>query len=228
MVNSLTDLRGKLIIGDMKNFERQIFARIEDIVACGEKIKQQKSHEIDTSDYAEWLASTQNLIEQVAGKNSSHYVNFIKELNEAGHPQYYVDYGNGILRALKKDLEGGLLGKIENLVAAEVFSDFFDMAEHLLNQGYKDPAAFLGGATLEEGLRRISTNNGIAVKADDDISSLATKLIQGGTINEIQRKQIMAWKAIRDNADHGNFNAYTTEQISLMLVGVRDFFANLI
>jgi hypothetical protein len=52
-----------------------------------------------------------------------------------------VEQGLGILSAARDDIEGGYLQKMETLVSAEVFSDFLDMAEHLLDNGYKDPAA---------------------------------------------------------------------------------------
>lgn len=209
----------------MTDLKTKIITRAEEIIALGEKIKDQPNHSVDTSDYSEWITSTKNLIRQVCGENSPYYADFVSTLDGPGHPKYYVDYGNGILNALLKDLEYGFLGQIENLVSAEVFTDFLDMAEHLLAAGYKDPAAFLVGATLEEGLRRISKINSISMLNSDDISSLSTKLVQAKILNEIKRKQVMAWKAIRDNADHGKFEQYTAEQVSTMLVGVRDFLA---
>jgi hypothetical protein len=46
-------------------------------------------------------------------------------------------------------------------VAAEVFTDFIEMAEHLLEQGYKDPAAVVAGSVLEEHLRQLCHKNAI-------------------------------------------------------------------
>ena len=38
---------------------------------------------------------------------------------------------------------------------AELFADFLEMADYLLSEGYKDPAAVLGGSMLEEHLRQL-------------------------------------------------------------------------
>ena len=57
--------------------------------------------------------------------------------------------GMAVLQAAKDDIEGGYLQKVETLVSASVFSDFLEMAEHLLDNGYKDPVASLTGAVLE-------------------------------------------------------------------------------
>ena len=43
----------------------------------------------------------------------------------------------GALRALRRDYDAGYLFKVQSLVRAEVFADFLEMAEHLLEQGYK-------------------------------------------------------------------------------------------
>ena len=51
--------------------------------------------------------------------------------------------GLAILRALKGDIEKGYLTSYRTLVIADVFSNFLDMAEHLLENEYKDPSASL-------------------------------------------------------------------------------------
>lgn len=137
-----------------------------------------------------------------------------------------VEQGLGILRAASDDIEGGYLQKVETLVSAEVFYDFLDMAKHLLDNGYKDPAASLIGAVLEDGLRRICSNNNITVKSDDNISSLNQKLAQKHVYNPLQQKQIQVWNDIRNNADHGNFDQYKVDDAKDMLKGVRSFLSD--
>jgi hypothetical protein len=134
--------------------------------------------------------------------------------------------GMAILQAAKDDIEGGYLQKVESLVSASVFSDFLEMSEYLLNNGYKDPTASLVGAVLEDGLRRICNNNGITIKNREDISSLNSKLATKGIYNPLQQKQIQVWNDIRNNADHGNFKEYKENDVRDMLVGVRKFLAS--
>ena len=134
--------------------------------------------------------------------------------------------GQEILTAVKEDILGGYLTDIKTLISAEVFSDFLEMAEHLLENGYKDPAASLCGAVLEDGLRKIATKKGIKVKSSDDLNSLNDKCANGGVYNRLMQKKIKVWIDIRNKAAHGKFNAYTEEDVQEMLKGVRDFLAS--
>jgi hypothetical protein len=140
------------------------------------------------------------------------------------HSDYHnAVQGVAILQAAKEDIEGGYLQKIEALVSAEVFSDFLGMAEHLLDNGYKDPAASLIGAVLEDSLRRICSNNDITVKTDDNISSLNQKLADQSIYNRLKQREIEVWNKLRDYADHGHFDQYKQDDVKDMLKGVRSF-----
>jgi hypothetical protein len=131
-----------------------------------------------------------------------------------------------MLRALRSDVEGGHLRKIANIISAEVFVDFLEMADHLLQHDYKDPAASLTGAVLEDGLRRMVTNtNGISVSNNDDLNSLRDKCYGAHLFNNIVRQQITSWTTLRNNADHGKFDQYDASQVRLMIEGVRGFLA---
>ncbi len=135
-----------------------------------------------------------------------------------------AEAGVAVLRAAKEDIEGGYLQKVEMLISAEVFDDFLEMAEHLLANGYKDPAASLIGAVLEDGLRRICGNNNIAVKSDDNISSLNRKLADKKDVyNRLKQREIEVWNKLRDYADHGHFDQYKQDDVTDMLKGVRSF-----
>lgn len=176
---------------------------------------------LDDDIFNEWKANAENLILKIAGADSPYYKNFVKEVKD-GHKSN-VDSGTGILRALKEDVELGLLSSVKELVLAEVFTDFIDMAKHLFEAGYKDPAASLVGAVLEDGLRKMCGKHGIQVKDSDDIGALNTKLADKETYNRLVQKQIQAWKAIRDSADHGKFSEYKNGDVEAMLSGVQRF-----
>lgn len=137
-----------------------------------------------------------------------------------------AERGLAILRAARDDIEGGYLQSIETLASASVFTDFLEMANHLLDNDYKDPAASLIGAVLEDGLRRICTSSGITLKAREDTSSLSQKLLQKQIYNPLQHKQIQVWNDIRNNADHGKFGEYKAGDVADMLKGVSNFLSN--
>jgi hypothetical protein len=139
-----------------------------------------------------------------------------------------LEYLPGILSALRSDIDGGYLQSITELIHASVFSDFLDMAEYLLNEGYKDPAAVLTGGVLEEHLRKLADKYGVptvvnarAVKADQ----LNADLVRGNAYSVLYQKSITAWLDLRNKAAHGKYTEYTKEQVALMLAGVRDFAA---
>ena len=127
------------------------------------------------------------------------------------------------MKAAKEDIEGGYLKKLEDLVAADIFTDFLEMTEYLLEQGYKDPAASLIGAVLEDGLRKIAKNSGITLKSKENISSLNHKIAGAQIYKRLAQKQIEVWNEIRDNADHGKFSEYNADSVKDMCSGVRDF-----
>jgi len=177
--------------------------------------------EVNSTSFHEWKNNTQNFILLVCEETSPYYKNFVDGVKSA-YPSD-VDHGIGILRALKEDLELGYLTRVRDLVSAEIFTDFIEMAQHLLDNNYKDPAASLVGAVLENGLRQIVQKHTVDVKSGDDIGSLNTKLADKEIYNRLTQKQIQAWKAIRDSADHGKFNDYKAEDVKSMLEGVQRF-----
>jgi len=177
--------------------------------------------EVNSPLFHEWKNNSQNFILLVCGESSPYYKNFVEGVKSARPSD--VDHGTGILKALKEDLELGFLTRVRDLVSAEIFTDFIEMSQHLLENSYKDSAASLVGAVLENGLRQIAQKHTIDVKSSDDIGSLNTKLADKEIYNRLLQKQVQAWKAIRDSADHGKFEDYKTEDVKAMLEGVQRF-----
>jgi len=215
----------------MKTTQENLLNRINQILEKAKKVAVTR-HNISTDNFVapdtldrtiffEWKNNAQNFIVLVCGENSSYYKDFVDKVKHE-YPSD-LEAGIGILNALKEDLELGYLTNIKNLVIAEVFSDFIDIAEHLLENGYKDPAASLVGAVLENGLRKIAEKYNIPIRNNDDIGSLNTKIADKEIYNRLVQRQIQAWKAIRDSADHGRFNDYKSDDVKSMLEGVRRF-----
>jgi len=176
---------------------------------------------VDDNIFNEWSVSCKNLIGKIAGESSSYYKDFLRNVSYAA--VNLVDCGAGILRGLKEDIEMGMLLDMRDIAIAEIFSDFLDMAQHLLDNEYKDPAAFLTGAVLEDGLRKLCQKNSIKVKISDDISALNTKLADQNIYNRLIQSQIQTWKKLRDDADHGNFSEYNKQQVKDFLDWVGNF-----
>jgi hypothetical protein len=133
----------------------------------------------------------------------------------------------GILGALRSDYEAGNLRSVIELVHADIFADFLDMADYLLQQGYKDPAAVVVGSVLEEHLRKLCDKHGIPVVqaggAPKKADSLNSELAAAAVYSKLDHKNVTAWLDLRNKAAHGKYSDYTKEQTALTLQGVRDF-----
>ncbi len=134
----------------------------------------------------------------------------------------------GVLEALRTAYDSDYLVTASELIHADLFSDFLEMAAYLLTEGYKDPAAVIVGSVLEEHLRQLCHKNGVPTdvagkprKADQMNADLA----QVPVYSKLDHKSITAWLDLRNKADHGKYVEYTQQQIDLMLQGVRDFMA---
>lgn len=133
----------------------------------------------------------------------------------------------GMLQALRAEYEAGYLQSIVELIHADTFADFLDMAHHLLEQGYKDPAAVVTGSVLESHLHKLCDKNSIPTTNPDGSPKKADKinaeLTSGGTYNLLDQKSVTAWLDLRNKAAHGKYGEYTKEQVGLMLENVRNF-----
>lgn len=137
----------------------------------------------------------------------------------------------GTIIALKSDLQNDYLKSFSDIVQSEVFSDYLEMAEHLLKEGYKDPAAVLVGSTLEVHLRELCISNGVDIEVKNNKEIFVAKkadlmnsdLAKANIYSSAYQKQVIAWLGIRNSAAHGKYSDYTTEEISLMLQGIRQF-----
>lgn len=217
----------------MNSVTSKLIERVGQLLEKGQKVaatKRNNSSEhviapstVNSPLFHEWKNNSQNFISMVCGEDSPYYKNFVEGVKTA-HPSD-ADHGIGILTALKEDLELGYLTRVKDLVSAEIFTDFIEMAQHLLDNNYKDPAASLVGAVLENGLRQIAQKHTVEVKSGDDIGSLNTKLADKEIYSRLIQKQIQAWKAVRDSADHGKFDDYKSDDVKAMLEGVQRFLA---
>ncbi len=216
----------------------RILGRLDSLIDMGGKVlatRRPPPHNVAAGDFVEsalsqqWRTSSLAFLKSVFGLDGIHYRDFEERCKslDKGWSQYNdAERGLAILRAAKEDIDGGYLQRVEMLVSGEVFSDFLDMAEHLLDNDYKDPVASLIGAVLEDGLRRMCANNTLPVQSGDNISSLNQKLADKKVYNRLQQREIETWNKLRDYADHGRFEEYSSEKVGDMLEGTRKFLDN--
>ncbi|RTQ53272.1 hypothetical protein EJV47_00605 [Hymenobacter gummosus] len=165
-------------------------------------------------------------VERAAGRQSLHFARV-----SAPRPDRYTDWGQlelqvGVVMALLHDIKSGFMKAFAELVHSSMFSDFLEMASHLLDAGYKDAAAVIAGSTLEAHLRQLCVKssippdiNGRPKKADAMNSDLAS----AGTITKLDQKSVTAWLGLRNDAAHANYNVYDEPRVRLMIDGIRHF-----
>jgi hypothetical protein len=138
-----------------------------------------------------------------------------------------------ILQAARAELAGGWFVSVRQLVSAEIFTDFLEMAEYLIAGDYVHPAAVMIGSVLEEHLRQLCGSAGVAVEQQMPDGSVRTKkadainseLAKAGAYSKLDQKNVTAWLELRNNAAHGKYSEYTADQVQNMFSGVREFIA---
>ena len=187
-----------------------------------------KTEELTVVTVANFKIGSLSFLSKIAGENSNYYKEFKEQCNCYDDNQcYYMDVqkGLGILEAFKDDVENGYLQKFEDIVAADIFSDFIEMADHLLDNKYHHPAASLLGAVLEDSLRKICKKNDINIgkESSSSLSKLNKLLCDKKIYNKITFKQVDACTAIRNQADHGRFKEIKLGDVKKMSEDVQRF-----
>lgn len=132
----------------------------------------------------------------------------------------------GVLDALRADYAAGYMQTVEELIHADVFADFLDMANELHGKGYKDPAAVIAGSVLEEHLRKLATTHGVTIESTGKprkADTINADLVKVGAYNKLVQKQVTAWLGLRNNAAHGKYDQYDAGQVAALIRDVRDF-----
>jgi hypothetical protein len=173
---------------------------------------------VEQSSFKAWATNALNILQRVFGENSIHYRHF-DEIFRSDHESKWsstLEECKAILQAAIDDYKGGYLFNSRGLIQAEVFNNFLEQASELLSTGYKDPACVVAGVSLETTLKELCTRNGISHSKLDKMNA---DLCKAGIYNMGMQKQITAWAERRNNAAHGEWNAYTAEDVDDMIRG---------
>jgi hypothetical protein len=170
-------------------------------------------------------------IDRLAPDGSRHKMNAHASLKQFGETNVYnIQILVGILQALRADYELGYLQSVEELIHADIFSDFLEMAAYLLSEGYKDAAAVLVGGVIEEHLRKLCVKNGIAIEQSGKsrkADALNSDLAGQGSISKLDQKSVTSWLDLRNKAAHAKYGEYTDQQVALLIQSVQDFLSRI-
>ena len=187
--------------------------------------------DLPDTDISRLLTSARSSIHRIAGRDSP-YTRQCEDF--LGREQTFdgerLVLLGGVVESLAQGVEAGHLKSVEELIHASLFADFLEMGLYLLETGYKDAAAVVIGSTLECHLRQICEKNGLETEVTSGKQIRAKKaelmnadLAKASVHSKLDQKSVTAWLDIRNNAAHGRYADYTSEQVSLMVAGIRDY-----
>lgn len=223
----------------MMNLDSRIISEIDSLVEAGTRLHRSASNARSSiggdelAEIATWVTRLGQLVRNLYGEKSQHFESYSKAFATPGfftlHSNFYEHFSQmlGVANAIKHDVSNGLLFNIRSLVQAEVFADFLEMGEYLLNEGYKDAAAVVIGSVLENGLRKLSERASLPVINSSGrpltIDPLNTQLAKADIYSRLVQKQITTWAHIRNRAAHGEYDEYNADQVKMMLLFVQNF-----
>lgn len=176
------------------------------------------------------IARSKDIILKICGSNSPYAQQADEVLDIDASVNYRSELLVGILKALRKDIQDGFLQSSVELIRAEMFDKFTNMAEYLAKEGYKDAAAVIAGSSLEVHLRQLCIKSGIEI--DLTTSQGVRKAKKAELLNQdlgknvyslLDQKQITTWLELRNNAAHGIYTAYSSDQVLKMIEWIKDF-----
>lgn len=225
----------------MSRLDTKIQAEVNDLANSGLSLLQTIQSSNNTIDgenliaVTTWITRLGQLIRRLYGEKSQHFESYSTALSTRHFYNLHREWNShfsqmvGVVRAIKHDLDNGLLVHFKALVQADVFADFLEMGKYLLQEGYKDAAAVIIGSVLEDGLRKIAETNGIPLTQASGkpmtIEPLNVELAKQEVYSKLVQKQITSWTHIRNKAAHGEFSEYNKDQVQMMLLFVQGFAA---
>jgi hypothetical protein len=223
----------------MSKLDDRIKSEVESLVQKGQTILRKvlnlsRGMEGDElADVASWVTRLGQIIRRLYGENSQHFKTYEKALATSNFYNLHSNWNShlsqvvGVAKAIEHDLASGLLIDFRSIVQADIFADFLEMGEYLLQEGYKDAAAVIIGSVLEDGLRKLSERHELPVTNESGkpltMDPLNTQLAKREVYSKLIQKQITTWTHIRNKAAHGEFSEYNREQVQMMLLFVQSF-----
>jgi hypothetical protein len=212
----------------------KLIERVDELIQMGadvlatERTTKMGSSAVDLVSFYKFRSASISFVLKLFGNNHPYFKDFSEKVGDAMPST--AKRGIGMLHAIKGEILQGWLTSTRGLISADIFGDFLEMAEHLLQEGYKDPAAVLIGSALEQHLKNLCCSHNIELTIERGEKVIAKKadvinadLVKGNVYSKLDQKSVTFWLGIRNNAAHGDFTAYNKEQVEFMLSAVSEF-----
>jgi hypothetical protein len=177
---------------------------------------------VDANEFREWRVGCIAFLREALGAESPYSKEF--EFNCDSPFLSAVARGLAVLRATREYVDFGPVARVEELVAAEIFSDLLGIAARLLHQQGHTAAVVIAASVLEDVMRRSARYRKISIRENvDDLAELNAKLLRGGVYPAAIAKKIESWAALRTRAEAAPLGEDARAEVEQMLKGVQDF-----
>lgn len=205
---------------------RERLARLSDmgVDLLDTRYRSDVSHQefVDGGAFREWRVGCVAFLREALGDDSPYTREF--EFNCDSPYLSAVARGQAVLRAAREYIDFGPVAKVEELVAAEIFTDLLGIAERLLRERRISAAVAVACAVLEDVMRRSARHRKISIRENvDDLSALNVTMSAAGVYGAALQTKIEQWADIRARAETGQLNPEMRTIVELLLRGIREF-----
>lgn len=171
------------------------------------------------------LASTENIINAIFSGVSNPYNTHIVSQNEIITKRFYYAYQcalvcTEILKALKIDIESGLVGELENKITAKNFDDFLGHAESYIGEDKKMEAGVIASVVFEDTIKKVATKVGILDVSV--IENCISALKVGDHISKAKAASCRAAASVRNSATHADWKDFDISDVKSTIVITRE------
>lgn len=117
-----------------------------------------------------------------------------------------------LLKALVDDVNAGLVGRIENKIAAETFDNFLDHAEHYRSEGRPKESGVIAGVVFEDTVRRVYRLH-IGDDTGKKLDALISELSSNGHFSGLRAKEARVGAHVRTKATHAQWDEFTLDSV---------------
>lgn len=170
-------------------------------------------------EWRQWGTSALHLIASAFRETSPHSNHFSERYSKCRGYENEVRGLYSIFQSAKQDFEGGYVFDFEITISGEVFGDFVKLAKTALGEGYKDVAAVLAAASLEDVLKKYAVLNGIDIN-DQDMNSVINALKSKGLVGGAQKSLLDAMPKLRNAALHADWGKISEPEVGSLIAYV--------